>query len=304
MSAFPAIALIVFNRPDCTRRVLEAIRSARPTRLFVTADGPRATEATDGRLCAEARAVVDEGVDWPCEVSRNYAEKNLGCAERVASGLNWVFAQVDEAVVLEDDCVPRPEFLPFCDDLLAHYREDQRVGAIAGSNFQSRDVTQGRGYYFSRYPHCWGWATWKRAWSKYDHRMADWPEAKRSGWLGSLFDSPREMRYWEAIFDRVHAGEIDSWAYRWTYTCWRQDLLTALPAANLVENIGFGVGATHTARALPPFRLPRRSQTWPLHHGAAIARNVAADRHTAIHHFDPPLWLRAWRKLAGPPSAS
>lgn len=293
----PAVALFVFNRPRCVARVLDALRSVAPPRLFVIADGPRAAHATDPAACAETRRLVEAGVTWTCDVRWNVAAENLGCARRVSSGLDWVFSQVEKAIVLEDDCVPGERFIPFCAELLERYRDDTRVGVIAGSNFQTRDVTDGHGYYFSRYPHCWGWATWRRAWAAYDHTMADWPEVRETAWLREQFESVREARYWGGIFDRVHAGEIDSWAYRWTYACWRRGFLTALPAVNLVTNIGFGTDATHTSdrRAVAASRAG--AQPWPLRHPAQLHRNAGADAHTFGQHFAPTVWTRLTRKM-------
>jgi hypothetical protein len=298
MNACPAVVLLIFNRPDCTRRVFERVRAARPETLFVVADGPRADAAGEAAACEAARAVVAQGVDWPCDIRREFSDRNLGCARRVSSGLDWVFAQVEEAIVLEDDCVPDERFFPYCTELLARYRAEPRVGLIAGSNFQARDVTDGRGYYFSRYPHCWGWATWRRAWRAYDHAMTDWPAAKREGWLGTRCETRREARYWERILDRVAAGEIDSWAYRWTYACWRHDFLTALPARSLVTNIGFDRAATHTRRMPSGAVETAWAQPWPLVHPPELVRHAAADRYTYLHLFHPTLWIRLRRQIA------
>jgi hypothetical protein len=292
-----AVVFVVFNRPDCTARSLAAIRAARPRRLYVIADGPRPGHAGEAALCAEVRARVERGVDWPCEVIRDYAPGNLGCARRVSSGLDAVFTRESEAIILEDDCVPDPTFFPFCAGLLARLATEAQVGSISGSNFQGREAGGDASYYFSRYPHCWGWATWSRAWKVYDHAMKDWPEARRTGWLRRKFERRREADYWERIFDRVYSGEIDSWAYRWTFASWRHDFLAVVPRVNLVENIGFGDTATHTRRDQPGGRpklgtLPEWSR-----HPARIERHGPADRHTYAHHFDPPLWLRVWRKF-------
>lgn len=292
------VALLVFNRPELTRRVLDVVRLARPVALYVIADGPRPDRPEDEPACAAVRAVVDAAVDWPCRIERLYAARNLGCARRVSSGLDWVFSQVDEVIVLEDDCVPDERFFPFCTELLERYRAEPRIGLIAGSNFQPCDVTDGRGYYFSRYPHCWGWATWKRAWRTYDHAMTGWPAAERDGWLRTRFETRREARYWARIFDRVWAGEIDSWAYRWTYACWRNDFLAALPASSLVTNIGFGRAATHTRQTPGAAAAGKWPQPWPLVHPWLIERDTAADRYTYLHHFEPTLWIRIRRQIA------
>ena len=126
------VAFVVFNRPACTARTLAAIRQAQPPRLLVIADGPRPAHPDDVKLCADVRNIVDEGVDWPCEVERNYAVGNLGCALRVSSGLTWAFSRAERLVVIEDDCLPDPSFFWFCDELLGRYADDTRIGQICG----------------------------------------------------------------------------------------------------------------------------------------------------------------------------
>lgn len=298
MSAGVPVALFAFNRPETVDQVLAALRPVGPPLVLVVVDGPRPGQAGDVTACAEVRARIRQGIDWRCDVQWNVAAENLGCARRVSSGLDWVFGRVEQAVILEDDCVPDARFIPFCAELLERYREAEAIGVIAGSNFQVRDVTQGAGCYFSRYPHCWGWATWRRAWAAYDHTMKDWPEVRQTDWLRGKFETQREARYWRDIFDRVFAGEIDSWAYRWTYACWRRGFLTALPAANLVRNIGFGSDATHTRRAgIAPAHAAE--QPWPLRPPAVIARHAAADAYTAREVFGLRPWpSRIVRKLS------
>ncbi len=298
MTPCPPVALFIFRRPDCTSRVLDAIRRARPAQLMVVADGPRPDRPDEAGKCAEARRIVETGIDWPCELRKDYAKTNLGCARRVSSGITWVFSQVEEAIILEDDCVPDASFFPYCAELLERFRTDPRIGVIAGSNFQRRDVTGGMSYYFSRYPHCWGWATWKRAWRTYDHAMAAWPEAKRRGWPGRFFKNRYEAAHWEGIFDSTHAGLIDSWAYRWTFACWQNEMLSVLPAVNLVTNVGFGPDATHTKEPCIMGRSDGRGLQFPLRHPIQVERHARADRYTYVHHFNPPRWLRWWRRIA------
>ncbi|MGC1799486.1 MAG: hypothetical protein WA701_03795, partial [Solirubrobacterales bacterium] len=181
------VAMLIFNRPETTARVFERVREARPPKLLVVADGPRADRPGEAGRCREARAVV-EAVDWPCELMTDYSEVNLGCGKRISSGLDWVFDSVEEAIVLEDDCLPHPSFFRFCEELLKRYRAEERVVHVSGDNFQSAGRAGGAvgrllrlagrswspSYYFSRYAHVWGWASWRRAWSDYDFEMTAW----------------------------------------------------------------------------------------------------------------------------------
>jgi hypothetical protein len=282
MSNFP-VAYVIFNRPRHTRETFAIIRAQQPKQLFIIADGPRPGHPTDVERCAETRAVVEQ-IDWPCEVHRHYAEQNMGCKLRVSSGLDWVFEHVEAAVILEDDCVPHPDFFTFCNDLLVRYAEDQRVWVVTGNNFQAGKKRGDAAYYFSKYNHCWGWATWRRAWQQYQVDMTFWPAWRDSAaWLKRVPDRA-ERDTWTNIFDRVYRGEIDTWDYQWTACVWYHNGLTATPNVNLVTNIGFGPDATHTVSSSDQAGLPV-SPLGSLTHPEKIEANVRADRWVFDHNF-------------------
>ncbi|NNJ11428.1 glycosyltransferase family 2 protein [Chloroflexales bacterium ZM16-3] len=295
MSDHTPVILLVYRRPAEMAKVRAALRAARPDRLIIVADGPRADRPGDAEAVAAARAAA-EAVDWPCEITRIYADSNMGLRSRVESGITAAFTRIERAIILEDDCVPAPSFFRFCAELLDRYADDERVMAISGDDFQGGRAAAAS-YRFSRYPHCWGWATWRRSWQRYDGPMADWPALRVSGWLERSLNDRRAARYWRAVFDRVYAGQIDSWAYRWTYSCWRQNGLTALPARNLVSNIGFGTGATHTNAPDNPFAaLNAYDLPFPLRHPPNVVADTQADAHTQSTLYDPSLARRlAWR---------
>jgi hypothetical protein len=239
------VAYIIFNRPRHTRETFAAIRAQRPTTLLIIADGPREGHPTDADRCRETREIVEK-IDWPCQVLHNYATKNMGCKRRVSSGIDWVFEQVDRAIILEDDCLPNEDFFSFCDTLLDRYEHDERVWVVTGNNFQAGQVRGDAAYYFSKYNHCWGWATWRRAWQHYRVDLPFWPEWKNtSDWRHKTLNSV-ERSVWSGLLDRVKNGEIDTWDYQWTACAWYHAGLTATPNVNLVTNLGFGPDATHT----------------------------------------------------------
>lgn len=239
------VIFIIFNRPDTTRQAFETIRAAKPTKLLVIADGPRPGKPDEADKCAATRAIIEE-IDWECELHRNFSETNLGCRRRVASGITWAFGLVDKAIILEDDCLPSPSFFRYCAELLDRYEHDDRVMMVSGNNhlFGHADVSES--YYFSRYPHCWGWATWRRAWTKYDLEMSHWPELRDRQLFDQYFRSKSEQYYWEAMFQLVYNGKVDTWDYQWFYTLWANSGVSVTPAQNLVQNIGFHAEATHT----------------------------------------------------------
>jgi hypothetical protein len=250
MSLQTPIAFIIFNRPDTTEKVFQAIRQAQPQKLLVIADGPRVDRPNEAEKCAAARDVIDR-VDWDCEVLTNYSDINLGCKLRVSSGIDWVFSEVEEAIILEDDCWPSASFFPFCQTLLEKYRHDERIMAISGTIFLPEEKLLENSYHFSKYPHVWGWATWRRAWQHYDVDMSSWQNFRDQGLLKFSCTDPIESEYWLKIFNDVANDRIDTWDYQWVYTCWQQSGLCISPSVNLISNIGFRDDATHTLGASP-----------------------------------------------------
>jgi hypothetical protein len=271
------VAFMIFNRPDLTERVFAEIARAKPDRLFVIADGPRAGVADDEEKCRAARAVIEK-VDWPCEVSTNYSDVNLGCAHRPSSGLRWLFEQVDEAVILEDDCLPHPSFFRFCDELLERYRDDTRVMHVSGNQFLTKPPTS-LSYLFSRYCLSWGWATWRRAFQYYDFNISLWPELRDTGWLVDNLRDAREVDHWRRIFDRTHAdvAAVNTWDFQWVFACWAQSGLSVLPSVNLVSNIGFRSDATHTKEKSGHRANGNNELSFPLRHPAHMVRDLDAD---------------------------
>lgn len=279
------IVMLVYNRPDKTAAAFQAVRTIRPAKLLIVADGPRAQRPDDHTRCQATRAIFEE-IDWPCEVLTNYAEQNLGCRRRVSSGLNWVFEQVETAIILEDDCVPHPSFFQFSEELLEKYQDDERIMVISGNNFQQGRQRSADSYYFSIYPHCWGWATWRRAWQHYDDTMTHWPQVRNSLWLKQLLGNQRNVDEWSHQFQATFEEKRDSWAYRWTLSCWLQSGLTILPNVNLVTNIGFDENATNTKRQKSTSgNIPATGIRLPIQHPAVVVRDWEADQYTEAHHF-------------------
>lgn len=282
------VAFIIHARPDVTERVFAEIRNAQPDRLFVIADGPKTEEQAE--KCKQARAITEK-IDWPCEVHRNYSETNLGCRERVSSGITWVFGQVEDAIILEDDCLPHPSFFIFVQILLEKYRDDERILQIGGVNHIGFKPKDGASYFFARYNHIWGWATWRRAWGLYDARMNAWPEYKKSNALSKVCHCRSEVSYWEQIFDALYERKIDSWAFVWTFTCWKNDGLAVHPSVNLVSNIGFGKEATHTHDLDSPLSAHPVQCLGTIMHPVSIKKSDSADRKIYKHCFAPePKW--------------
>jgi hypothetical protein len=274
------VLFLVFNRPDATRQAFEAIRAARPPRLYVAADGPRPYCEGEAALCAEVRRIATH-VDWPCKVETLFQDRNLGCMLGPFTGITWLFEREEEGIILEDDIVPVPTFFPYCDELLERFRDDERVGVISGWNPVSRYATTPHSYFFSLHVRSWGWASWRRAWRHYDIHMQAWPSWRDQGGLRSISDGNRWFEsYWRSLFDITHRGGVDWWDYQWFFTCWYRGMLGVLPAHNQIRNIGFGPGATHTIEGTPAYMRESAPQplSFPLQHPPRVERDVEADR--------------------------
>jgi len=240
------VAFLVFNRPETTARVFAAIREARPQQLLVVADGPRPERPDDLQKCAEVRRIVEQ-VDWPCEVFRNYSEINLGCKHRPISGFDWVFDIVEEAIVLEDDCLPDPTFFRFCQDLLQFYRNDERVMMICGTNLLgSWKEYQPQSYHFTHYDWVWGWASWRRAWRHNDANISLWGDQETKDRIKNILKSDKYYKLRAMTFELAYRNKVVAWDYQWACSRLIQRSLAIAPSVNLVANLGYGIDATHT----------------------------------------------------------
>lgn len=269
------LLLIVWRRPHTLRQVIDAIRPVAPTRLFVACDGPNAERPGEAEKVAATREVVERELSWPCHIERLYSPTNQGCRLGVSRAISWFFEQVEEGIILEDDCVPHPDFFPYCANLLERYRHDMRVWSICGSNFQLGNRRGDASYYFSIHGDSWGWASWRRAWQHYPDAERMWFDFRDSGRLKDIFPISEERKYWRSILDQLFIeGKPSSWAYQWWLASWMNNGLHAWPNSCLVSNHGFDDDeGTHTFGASefasleltplqgvthPPFVLPSR----------------------------------------------
>ena len=247
--------------------------------MYVAADGPRPDRPGEKHRSEEVRKIATS-VDWPCEVRTLFREQNLGCKTAVSGGITWFFEHEDEGVILEDDVLPDPSFFAFCDELLERYRNDPRIMMISGSYFHGRHADSAASYFFSRYTHIWGWATWRRAWDHYDPDMTQWPSLRETDFLDRACDGDEDCAaHWRQIFDAVHHGMIDTWDYQWLFTSFHESGLSVLPTKNLTRNIGFSGDATHTTDSSEWLgRLRAHSMSFPLRHPTTVRRDPVRDR--------------------------
>lgn len=293
------VTFIIFNRPEKTARVFEAIRQAKPKNLLIIADGPREHKPKEVELCAKTRKVV-ENIDWDCEVLKNYSEVNLGCRNRIGkTGLPWVFENVEETIVLEDDCIPEPTFFRFCQELLEKYRYDKRVMAICGTNLLIEWKSHLQSYHFSQFFSSWGWATWRRVWNLYDVEMRDWPNLELQHKIRRMLQDDRQFFEYKKFFDNVYHGKTNSWAYQMLYLALSQSCFSVIPSKNLISNIGFDTDATHTsAEADVRSKIPIFAADFPLTSpiGLLPDRDFETKRFFKLH--DRSISAKISRKLA------
>ena len=280
------VVYIIFNRPRLVRETFATIRAQRPAQLFIIADGPRPGHPTDVDRCREVREIVGN-IDWPCEVFRNFSDKNLGCKQRMNTGLDWVFTHVERAIILEDDCLPEPSFYKYCSELLATYEKDNRVGMISGNNFNTALYDADLSYSFSRHGLIWGWATWKRAWDENlnDHQFS---EIEINLLKANISQNRHFVEYWWNGASAAIKGDLDTWDYLWGLTRYRNNFLVIRPKVNLVANIGFGANATHTGGEANKLYVTTEAIKFPLKHPNMFVPDRISDDALEIHLAGEP----------------
>lgn len=277
-----AVLLCLFNRPALSARVFEAIRKAQPAMLFIGADGPR--EGRDEEeLCKEARLIATQ-VDWPCEVKTLFRDKNLGSGFAVSEAISWFFEHVDQGIILEDDCLPDESFFKFCDILLNKYAQTEEVMSISGTCLLPNGWKPEKQSYVFAHGGVWGWATWKRAWRLFDFNMPDWESKTNKDKIKRAMNNPNWFNYYSGMFDDASQQKSDIWDLQWFHCILNNGGLAINPTVNLVKNIGFGPGATHTAELDGPYaKLETRPIAFPLKHPAKIQVDKSYLR--AIYRF-------------------
>ncbi len=274
------ILLVIFNRPDTTRKVFAVLRKIRPRTLFIAADGPRRGVISDRKRCSEARAIV-RSISWKCDVKYFFRKRNKGCGLNMIGAMTWFFKSVPEGIILEDDCVPDESFFPYCRELLRRYRHNPTIMTISGDNFQGSHKRGNASYYFSVFPSIWGWATWRRSWRLYNHSLGH----VDMNLIRKYFPQQNEYEYWRKIFTWVERGPADIWDYQWVYASWKNNGLSVIPQSNLVTNIGMDANATHT-RSAHRLTVQATPMTFPLRHPETIQADSRADMLTEHRYYN------------------
>jgi hypothetical protein len=273
------VLFLVFNRPNSTQEVFNEIKKYMPSKLFIAIDGPRESIIEDKEAIEKVKKIIFDDISWDCELHTLIREKNLGCGRAVSLAINWFFENVEEGIILEDDCLPRIEFFLFCSEMLAKYRNNKNITHISGSNFQLGKFRGKADYYFSNYTHVWGWATWKRAWTHYDFEMKKY--------LNNQELNNNMYKYLpKNLLDAVYQQKIDTWDVQLFYTNFINNHLSIIPQTNLIKNIGFTQSATHTT-SVPNYlsKMEYKILEFPLKHPHKIIVDTQADIFTAKKIF-------------------
>ena len=274
------VLFIIFNKREETKRVFDVIRSQQPNRLFIAADGPRVDKEGEAEKCRYVREWVLQHIDWPCEVKTLFRDQNVGCGLGPSKAITWFFENVDEGIILEDDCLPNDTFFRFSVELLERYRNNPKISIISGNNFQLiQPMSLGTDYYYSLFPSTNGWAAWKRSWEAYEYHIISWPTLNKKKFLGFLFKEKKYQLFWKQLFDWAYEKKPDDcWDIQFHYHCMKRNQLAVIPAANLISNIGYGPDATHSQDPTSYFaNVPTHEITRPFRHPDKILRNYEAD---------------------------
>ena len=286
--------LLLFNRPNLTSQLIKRLREIRPKKIYVNIDGTRKNFDRDKLLCKEVLNEVKK-IDWKCKLIIKKSKLNKGCRKSVKQSIDFFFTKEKSGIILEDDCIPSKFFFIFCNKLLNKFSNFKNLKCISGSNFQKKKIGNGD-YYFSKYAHCWGWATWRRAWKDYDNEMKFWEKLKNSDkWKKIHNYNNLEIKYWNMKFDLVKNKKIDSWAYVWLASIWNANGIALNANGNLVKNIGFDSDATHTSgfKYNNVFRKLKIGKK--LKHPKSYKVNNYADSYVFRHHYNGIFNFWPWR---------
>lgn len=295
MTSTPPILFLIFNRPDTTTTVFNRIREAKPTKLYVAADGAR--NEKEDELCKQTRAIIDQ-VDWECDVYTLFRDKNLGCKIAVSTAIDWFFQHEEQGIILEDDCLPDLTFFPFCQELLTKYQNDDRVGHIGGNCFFPNKMDNSLSYKFCSVPHVWGWATWRRVWEQISIDFNYWEEHPNN--RRSLFINKWEEIYFSTFISDAlqRRNGLNPWAVFYYYSLRLQNQLSIYPTKNLVTNIGFGMPhATHTKKINNKYIIESDTISFPLNHPQYMLPDKDLNESIIRNNFFS--WKRTLRYFTG-----
>lgn len=240
------ILLIAFNRPEKTKIVFQEIKKYKPEEFYFAVDGPRDLSTDDIQKCEDVKKIADM-IDWDCEIHTLFQKENLGVDPGMETAISWFFDNVEDGIILEDDCLPQQSFFKFSEILLDKYKNDPKVFMICGTNFQDGENRGTGSYYFSNYP-TWGYAMWKRSWKNFDSKLNSFPVFKKNKEIHLVLQDVKQIRFWMKFFEKIYNKKFNFTDSRITYSMWKNKSVCIIPNKNLIKNIGFDADSTHAEK--------------------------------------------------------
>lgn len=266
------ILFVFFNRKDIALKAFAEVRKTKASRIYLAQDGPRRNE--EAETVTDVRKAIIDAIDWQCEVHTLFREKNLGCSLGVKTAIDWLMENEEYGIVLEDDCIANNSFFRYMEDMLLNYKDDQRIGMVAGSNL-IKGFKPRFSYHFSRFKSCWGWGTWRRAWTNMDMDMSWRKEHIKDVINNSGFNGEHNSK-WYFQLKCIDHDYVSAWDWQWYFTLAAQNQLCIYPSVNLVTNIGNDAEATHTSFGVTA--VESKELHFPLNRPVIVAPDVEFDR--------------------------
>ena len=290
------ILILIFNRPKETRKLINRLEKFKPKNIYIFSDGPRKNNESDLKKNNECKQLIQD-LKWKNNIKKKYLKNNLGCKNAVSKGISWFFENEEMGIILEDDCIPTKSFFKFCEWGLIKFKNNDKIGSITGNNFLKSNININSSYYFSKYAHCWGWATWRNRWALYNKNITFWKRWKNSKNFRKLFNLKHEILYWKKIFNNVSKNKIDSWAYPWNLCLWYNNKIVLTPKYNLVKNVGYGNSATHTFVNSHNLNYSTTKLNFPYKSPQINKVNMEADNYVFYNHFQGVNYLWPYRMI-------
>ena len=281
------VLLILYNRVEETHKVFQILRAVQPSQLYVAGDGPIANNAVDRKLTYQARSVIQP--EWACQVTTLWQENHLGKSQMIDTAMKWFFEHESEGIILFEDTLPSYDFFPYCQELLARYRNNEQIFSIGGTYLRHRSRKRYRkrlkknksSYYFSSYGTTWGFATWRNRWTDFNFSMEQYNSEDFSKILSPYMHKQKQKLYWITRFNIIKKYKAKHWHYQALLHVWAHQGLYISPYINLITNIGFKQNNRKIRR------LRRNSYPiMPLNHPNCIEQKYKEDAYMFKHIFN------------------
>ena len=250
MSFSVPILILSFNRPLLIKKQLKLLEKLNPKELYIFSDGPRKEISSDFAKVNECRKLFNEKISWDCKIKFKFEKKNKGCGLGVSNAISWFFSEVDEGIIIEDDCMIDKSFFPFAEEMLHLYRNDPKIAGITADYKLSSSNTNNYG--FIPFSLIWGWATWKRSWEGYSLNLEEF----KNGEIPNLIKNmpKNQKKFWIKNFEKIISEKIPhTWDFQFSYLVMKREQKFICPHTNLISNLGFTLDATHTKNPFNEF---------------------------------------------------